>query len=338
MTLTVLCTPLRVEHAALRDAGRALRLVRTGMGPRRASLAAATLSPTDPVLVAGLAAAQSPHIRPGDVVVASEVRASALLSLSSTGLRTRGRTALVSNSATTEPPGSVEIPSGVLLAGALRRLGLRVHVGPVCSVPRIVRGTIPGGALAIDMESAQLVPADAPFVVARAIVDTPEHPLWHIGTPRRGIAALRTLRACRPALEWWAAATGPREVLLAAVQGSLGEALAVVEAERQHAARAIARQVDLMLVVGSPNSSNSVRLVEIAQREGAPAYLVEDVSEIDLRWLAGRSRLGITAGASAPAHLVDEIVHCLGGLGPVSTSESHLIDEGVTIAVPKEVS
>jgi 4-hydroxy-3-methylbut-2-enyl diphosphate reductase len=107
---------------------------------------------------------------------------------------------------------------------------------------------------------------------------------------------------------------------------------------RQHAARAIARQVDLMLVVGSPNSSNSVRLVEVAQREGAPAYLVEDVSEIDLRWLAGRPRVGITAGASAPPHLVDGIVHCLGGLGPVSVHESQLIDEDVTFALPKEVS
>jgi 4-hydroxy-3-methylbut-2-en-1-yl diphosphate reductase len=494
MNPAVLCTPLWVEHAALRGAAGTMRLVRTGMGPRRAARAAATLCPTDPVVVAGLAAAQSRHICPGDVVVASEVRTSASLS---------------------EPPGSVAIPSGVLLAGALRRLGLRVHVGPICSVPRIVRGTIPGGALAIDMESAQLAPVDAPFAVVRAIVDTPDHPLWHIGTPHRGLAALRTLRACRPALEWWAAATGPREVLLAAprsfcagvdraidtvegalqrygapvyvrrqivhnahvvrelhargavfvdevdevpagsvlvfsahgvaptvrraatagehtvidatcplvtkvhseirryarqentvflighadheeVQGSRGEApkdvivvpdvdsahrvqprdpsrvayttqttLAVEEAEeiaqvlrerfpqliaprtddicyattnRQRAVRAIAGQVDLVLVVGSSNSSNSVRLVEVAQREGVPVHLVEDVSEVDLRWLAARTRLGITAGASAPPHLVEEIVHGLSGLGPVSVRESQLIEEDVTFALPKEVS
>jgi hypothetical protein len=392
----VLCTPLRIEHAALRAAAGTMRLVRTGMGPRRAAYVAATLSPTDPVLVGGLAAAQATHIRPGDVVVASELRG--------------------------ELPGSVEVRSGILLAGALRRLGLRVHLGPICSVPRIAWKPVADGSLAVDMESAQLASPDRPFAVVRAIVDTPEHPLWHIGTPQRGIAALRTLRACRPALEWWAAATGPREVLLAAprsfcagvaraidntvflighpdheeVQGSQGEAssdvivvpdvrsahrvqprdhsrvayamqttLAVDEAEeivqvlrerfpamsvprtddicyastnRQRAVRATARQVDLMLVVGSPNSSNSVRLVEVAQREGVPAYLVEDVSEIDLRWLAGRLRLGITAGASAPPHLVDEIVHCLRGLGPISTSESRLIDEDVTFALPKEVS
>jgi 4-hydroxy-3-methylbut-2-enyl diphosphate reductase len=106
---------------------------------------------------------------------------------------------------------------------------------------------------------------------------------------------------------------------------------------RQRAVRAIAREVDLVLVVGSPNSSNSVRLVEVAQREGVPAYLIDDCSEIDLHWLAGRQRLGITAGASAPPHLVDEILHCLGGLGPVTAKESQLIDEDVTFALPKEV-
>jgi 4-hydroxy-3-methylbut-2-enyl diphosphate reductase len=106
---------------------------------------------------------------------------------------------------------------------------------------------------------------------------------------------------------------------------------------RQRAVQAIAREVDLMLVVGSPNSSNSVRLVEVAQREGVPAYLIDDASEIDLRWLAGRQRVGITAGASAPPHLVEELVHCLGGLGPVTATESQLIEEDVTFALPKEV-
>jgi 4-hydroxy-3-methylbut-2-enyl diphosphate reductase len=106
---------------------------------------------------------------------------------------------------------------------------------------------------------------------------------------------------------------------------------------RQAAVRAIAREVDLVLVVGSPNSSNSLRLVEVAQREGVPAYLIDDASEIDLGWLAGRARVGITAGASAPPHLVDDIVHGLGGLGPVSASETQLINEDVTFALPKEV-
>ena len=74
MSRAVLCTPLRVEQAALRGAGYSMRVVHTGMGPRRAAATAATLSRNaDPVLVAGVAGALAPHIRPGDVVVATEV-------------------------------------------------------------------------------------------------------------------------------------------------------------------------------------------------------------------------------------------------------------------------
>jgi hypothetical protein len=208
----------------------------------------------------------------------------------------------------------------------LRRLGLTVHIGPIRSVSRIARAPVADGSLAVDMESAQLAGAGVPFAVVRAIVDTIDHPLWQVGTLYRGLSALRTLRACRPALESWAAAAGPREVLLAAPRSSCPDA-----------ARVIAGQVDLVLVAGSPRSSHAVRLVEVAQREGVPAYLVEDVHEIDLGALAGMRRLGIVAGASAPPHLVDQIVHCLGGLGPVRTTESRLIEEDVTVALPREV-
>lgn len=282
MNTAVLCTPLRVEHAALRGAGRSMRLVRTGMGPQRAAATAATLTTTDPVLVAGVAAAQTPDVHPGDVVVATEVHASALA-------------------------GSVEIPSAALLAGGLRRLGLRVHLGAISSVSRIAWAACGDGAIAVDMESAQLVSQDRPCAVVRAIVDTSDHPLWRVGTLRRGVAALRTLRACRPVLEWWAAATGPREVLTAAPCTS------------ERAVRTIAGQVDLMLVAGS---SDPARLVEVARRQGVPAYLVGEVSEIDLRWLVGATRLGVTA---ASPHLLQQIVYCLGGLGPVT--ETRLIED-----------
>jgi 4-hydroxy-3-methylbut-2-en-1-yl diphosphate reductase len=303
MSRTVLCTPLRVEQAVLHRAGRSMRLVHTGMGPRHAAATAAALSSSaDPVLVAGVGGGLEPQVRPGDVVVASEVRDA------------------------TRADHALRAPSAPLLAGALRRLGLTVHIGPVSSVSRIARALIADGSLAVDMESAQLAGAGVPFAVVRAIVDTIDHPLWQVGTLHRGVSALRTLRACRPALEWWAAATGPREVLLAAPRSSCAGA-----------ARAISGQVDLVLVLGSPHSSHSVRLMEVAQREGVPAYLVEDVSEIDLGALAGARRLGIIAGASAPPHLVDQIVHCLGGLGPVSTIESRLIEEDVTFALPREV-
>ncbi|MDQ2882980.1 MAG: 4-hydroxy-3-methylbut-2-enyl diphosphate reductase, partial [Actinomycetota bacterium] len=493
MSRAVLCTPLRVEQAALRGARRSMRLVHTGMGRRRAAAAAAALPGTDPVLVAGVGGALAPQVHPGDVVVATEILPGTSTALplpnSTAELISRLRSALLLSSGAGELPArSAEVASAPLLAGALRRLGLTVHVGSIQSVAHIsglpgARGWVDGDPLAVDMESAQLAAAGSPFAVVRTIVDTVDHPLWQLGTLHRGVTALRSLRACAPALELWAAATGPRDVLLAAprsfcagvaraidtvdralarygapvyvrrqivhnahvvgelqdrgavfvdeveqvpaasvlvfsahgvapavrqeaaahelrvidatcplvtkvhseirryarlgntvflighadheeVQGSLGEApddvivvpdvdtaqrvaprdpsrvaytmqttLAVDEAEkiagilrdrfpalsaprtddicyattnRQRAVRAIAREVDLVLVVGSPNSSNSVRLVEVARREGVPAYLVDDVTEIDLRWLVGATRVGITAGASAPPHLVDQ--------------------------------
>jgi 4-hydroxy-3-methylbut-2-enyl diphosphate reductase len=106
---------------------------------------------------------------------------------------------------------------------------------------------------------------------------------------------------------------------------------------RQQAVRAIARESDLVLVVGSANSSNSLRLVEVAAGEGAEAYLVEDATDVDLDWLAGRTRIGITAGASAPPDLVDELVGCLSGLGATDVLETPVVDERVQFTLPREV-
>ncbi len=80
---------------------------------------------------------------------------------------------------------------------------------------------------------------------------------------------------------------------------------------RQHAVRHLAPEADLCIVVGSKNSSNSVRLTEIAESSGCPAHLVDDVSEIDPAWLEGVENLLLTAGASAPEHLVHEIIETL---------------------------
>jgi 4-hydroxy-3-methylbut-2-enyl diphosphate reductase len=486
-----ICAPLRVERAALRRASVAV--VRSGMGPRRSVRSAAGLAGA-PVLVAGLGGGLDAAVRPGDVVVASEVRGP-----------------------DTAP---VPSPSAPLLAGALRRLGLNVHIGPIVSSARVVDGAarreLSGtGALAVDTESAWLAPSGAPFAAVRSIVDTDEHRLLSLGAVPRGIRALGALRRTVPALEEWSAALGAREVLLASprsfcagveraidivsraldrygapvyvrrqivhnahvvrqlerrgavfvaevdevppgqtlvlaahgvtpavraradarelsvidatcplvhkvhsevrrysgrgdtvflighgdheeVEGTVGEAprdviviedvaaaarvvprdparvayamqttLAVDEADqiatvlrerfpalqgprrddicyattnRQHAVRAIARACDLMLVVGSANSSNSVRLVEVAEREGVRAMLVDDAGEVDLRALAGVGRIGITAGASAPPHLVNELVHSLSGLGPVTVRESQAAPEDIQFTLPREVS
>ena len=120
--------------------------------------------------------------------------------------------------------------------------------------------------------------------------------------------------------------------------GPAGEDICYATTNRQRAIRAVAAETDLVLVVGSANSSNSVRLVEVAERAGTPAHLVEDAGEVDLRWLAGARRIGISAGASAPPHLVDELVAALAGLGPVQLDTRDVIDEHVQFSLPREVS
>jgi 4-hydroxy-3-methylbut-2-enyl diphosphate reductase len=107
---------------------------------------------------------------------------------------------------------------------------------------------------------------------------------------------------------------------------------------RQQAVREIARDCDLVLVVGSANSSNSLRLVEVAQREGAAARLVEDAGDLALTELAGAARIGVTAGASAPPHLVDELIAALGGLGPLTVHESAGVAEDLQFTLPREVT
>lgn len=107
---------------------------------------------------------------------------------------------------------------------------------------------------------------------------------------------------------------------------------------RQRAVREVAATCDLMLVVGSTNSSNSRRLVEVAEDCGAAAYLIDDASQLQHRWLAGVRRIGITAGASAPEQLVGEVVDALADLGNVTVCEHRAVEENVRFTLPKEVS
>jgi 4-hydroxy-3-methylbut-2-enyl diphosphate reductase len=92
-----------------------------------------------------------------------------------------------------------------------------------------------------------------------------------------------------------------------------------------------------MLVVGSANSSNTARLVEVAQREGCKAELIEDASGLELGWLAGVRSVGLTAGASAPDSLVKEVIDTLRSLGPVRLSEERGMEETVRFALPTQV-
>jgi 4-hydroxy-3-methylbut-2-enyl diphosphate reductase len=106
---------------------------------------------------------------------------------------------------------------------------------------------------------------------------------------------------------------------------------------RQAAVRRVAAEAELVLVAGSRNSSNSVRLVERSEREGTTAHLIDDASEISLSWLSGVSVVGLTAGASAPPSVVAEIVDALSGLGTVTVTERVTTTESVQFSLPKEV-
>jgi 4-hydroxy-3-methylbut-2-enyl diphosphate reductase len=106
---------------------------------------------------------------------------------------------------------------------------------------------------------------------------------------------------------------------------------------RQRAVRAVVEGAELMLVVGSTNSSNSLRLVELARSLDTPARLIDSAGDLDLDWLAGVEVIGLTAGASAPPALVNEVVTALRGLGPVRLSEHRVTTETVRFALPKEV-
>jgi 4-hydroxy-3-methylbut-2-en-1-yl diphosphate reductase len=107
---------------------------------------------------------------------------------------------------------------------------------------------------------------------------------------------------------------------------------------RQTAVRQVAEQVQLLLVVGAHNSSNSNRLREIGTQMGIPSYLIADASAIDRAWLQGVSVVGLTAGASAPEELVQEVIEALSVFGPVHVEEIDGTDEHMQFKLPRELT
>jgi len=106
---------------------------------------------------------------------------------------------------------------------------------------------------------------------------------------------------------------------------------------RQAAVRELAKQVDLLLVVGARNSSNSNRLREIGQESGVPTYLLEDVKALDPKWLAGVETMGITAGASTPEELVRELIEKLGTFAKIDLTIMHGIEEHIQFKLPDQL-
>jgi 4-hydroxy-3-methylbut-2-enyl diphosphate reductase len=107
---------------------------------------------------------------------------------------------------------------------------------------------------------------------------------------------------------------------------------------RQDAVKALARQCDVVIVVGSPNSSNSNRLREVAANLGVPAYMLDNVADLDPAWVAGKGVVGVTAGASAPEVLVQAVIERLRSLGAGAVSELDGISEKVTFPLPKALA
>jgi 4-hydroxy-3-methylbut-2-enyl diphosphate reductase len=122
-----------------------------------------------------------------------------------------------------------------------------------------------------------------------------------------------------------------------ALRGPASEDICYATTNRQSSLRQLTADADLVLVVGSPNSSNSLRLVELARRTGTRAYLIDDTCDIRPEWLAGVVTVGLTAGASAPPELVYDVIAALGGLGEITVTERQTVREAVHFGLPAAV-
>lgn len=211
----IVFAPLALEARAVRSGAPWARVHQIGMGPRRAARSAQLAGDARgaPVIIAGFCGALDPELEPGDVVLASELRG---------------------------PTGTTPCDDPSILAGVLRRGGLRVRIAPIASSQRLVLGERRRtlwrtGAAAVDMESAWLAPgADArPLVTLRVVLDTQRHELLHPLRTLTGTAiAYRTLRRACALVQDWASAIAAREVVLAAPRAScagVNRAVEIVE-------------------------------------------------------------------------------------------------------------
>jgi len=121
------------------------------------------------------------------------------------------------------------------------------------------------------------------------------------------------------------------------ISGPKKEDICYATQNRQDAVKKLSEQCDLILVVGSPNSSNSTRLMEISEKVGVPSYLIDNASEIKKEWLDGKTCIGVTAGASAPEVLVEAVTNQLKDWGAESLEEASGIIEKVVFSLPKEL-
>jgi 4-hydroxy-3-methylbut-2-enyl diphosphate reductase len=122
------------------------------------------------------------------------------------------------------------------------------------------------------------------------------------------------------------------------IRGPKRDDICYATQNRQDAVKFMAPQCDVVIVVGSPNSSNSNRLREVAENIGAQAYMVESAADLRPEWIAGKRRIGVTAGASAPESLVDELIVRLKAMGAESVRPLAGITESVVFTLPRELA
>ncbi len=121
------------------------------------------------------------------------------------------------------------------------------------------------------------------------------------------------------------------------IQGPAAQDICYATENRQLAVKAVVPLCQMLLVVGSQNSSNSRRLVEVCQKIGVPAYLIDDLSEVQSEWLEGVETVAVTAGASAPENLVEGLIHSLRGSGYTELEEMEIKEEDVRFNLPTEL-
>ncbi len=122
------------------------------------------------------------------------------------------------------------------------------------------------------------------------------------------------------------------------IAGPKAEDICYATSNRQAAVKEIAPLCDLVLVIGAPNSSNSVRLVEVSERCGTPSRLIQRGSDVDPAWLVGVNTLGLTAGASAPEELVREVVDCIAAIRPLDEETIITAEEKMIFKLPRQLT
>jgi 4-hydroxy-3-methylbut-2-enyl diphosphate reductase len=166
------------------------------------------------------------------------------------------------------------------------------------------------------------------------LVETPEDiPLLKITDPNKLAYVTQTTLSMDDAM----LVVDALKARFPSILGPKSDDICYATQNRQDAVKTMAKDCDLVIIVGSPNSSNSNRLREVAENQGIEAYMVDNASYLNTKWLVGKQKIGVSAGASAPEILVKEVIARLQTLGAKNVKELHGIVESVVFKLPKNL-